>query len=77
MGHVCIRDLLNWLILAPKTLTWTLSMVNASFPLLKIVPRQFKHGYLPENFLKFLMFLQLDVDGNFLQENSKPLSIKR
>ena len=30
---------------------------------------------LPENFLKFLMFLQLDVGGNFLQENSKPLSI--
>ena len=52
-------------------------MLNASFSLLKIVPRQFKHGYLPENFLKFLMFLQLDVGGILLQENSKPLSIKR
>ena len=52
-------------------------MLSASFPLLKICQDNSNMDILPENFLKFLMFLQLDVGGNFLQENNKPLSIKR
>lgn len=45
-----ICDLLNCVIIAQKSLTWTLSMLSA-----KIVPKELKHGFFClRMFLKFL-----------------------